>query len=138
MEIFICFGPLLMVGTIIVVFLLAKNESLKAARAAYLASLERLKVDPHNPGLREEVLSLGRQYATVSRGSPGSTIFDEVALMNDINAACARAGTMPAGKPGTDRPSVEARLLSLQQLREKQLITEQEYQERRTRLLDEL
>jgi hypothetical protein len=127
------------VGLVIVVILaIFLNLSLDDAKKAYLAALERLKVDPHNPNLREEVLSLGRKYAAKARGAGNATLFDEVALMNDINAACARAGTVEASKVIGGRPPLEERLASLDQLRAKQLITEQEYTERRTKILDEL
>jgi hypothetical protein len=60
-------------------------------RKAYEDALLKLKKDPNNPDLRESALKLGRTYADLARGSDGRSIFDEVALMNDINAACARA-----------------------------------------------
>jgi hypothetical protein len=61
------------------------------ARIAYQDALARLKRDPANPDLREETLYLGRAYSNLTRSRKGVTLFDEVALSNDINAACAGA-----------------------------------------------
>jgi hypothetical protein len=61
---------------------------------AYRVSLERLKADPINANRREQTLHLGRMYVEVMRGVRGSTTFDEVALKNDIDAACAGAVTV--------------------------------------------
>jgi hypothetical protein len=67
----------------------------RAAHKAYLGALDDLKDDPDNPDARQEALRLGREYAALTRelqGLGGHTIFDEVALMNDLNAAGAGAG----------------------------------------------
>jgi hypothetical protein len=101
------------------------------AKQAYLESLEKLKRDPQNPDLREQTLALGRAYAL--KGVPG---FEEVALMNDINAACARAVKQVVAQEG--KPSVEERLAKLDELRARSLITEQEHQSRRKEILEEL
>ena len=70
---------------------LARRRAQKKPKEAYLACLSYLKQDPNNPDLRERTLEWGRAYSNLMRDSHGRTIFDEVALMNDINAACARA-----------------------------------------------
>jgi hypothetical protein len=103
------------------------------AKQAYLESLEKLKRDPQNPDLREQTLALGRAYAL--KGVPG---FDEVALMNDINAACARTVNQVGAQEVAKKPSVEERLAKLDELRAKSLITEQEHQSRRKEILEEL
>jgi len=66
-------------------------------RAKYRASLEKLKHDPNNPNLRQATLALGRIYSEAMRDSKGRTIFDEIALKNDIDAACAGATTGRGG-----------------------------------------
>ncbi len=63
--------------------------ALKLAEKDHLESLNVLKQDPHNPDARERTLAKGRVYATRARSGAGVNLFDEVALMNDINAACA-------------------------------------------------
>jgi hypothetical protein len=67
------------------------RKELEAAWVAYQASLTRLKLDPIDATLRQATLGLGRTYSNLSRDRTGVTLFDEVALMNDINAACAAA-----------------------------------------------
>ena len=67
------------------------NTGKKKAKREYDACLGDLKHDPNNPDLREKTLKLGRRYSELMRDVHGRTLFDEIALMNDINAACARA-----------------------------------------------
>ncbi len=77
---------------VLVLVALAVQSGRRArAKKAYQESLGNLKRDPNNPDLRERTLELGRRYSKLMRNSKGRTTFDEVALMNDINAACARA-----------------------------------------------
>jgi hypothetical protein len=118
-----------------VLFTAAQGEAEKA-RKDYLRGLERLKADPHSPELRETTLALGRKYARLVRSSGGATVFDEVALMNDINAACARAGSLPP--TGTALSPAEVRLASLEGLRSKGLITDGEYADRRRQIIEEI
>lgn len=63
------------------------QEQLAEAQRAYEDALLNLKQHPNNPDFREMTLRLGRIYSSLANRS----IFDEMALMNDINAACARA-----------------------------------------------
>jgi hypothetical protein len=79
---------------VIVAFLVwqfIKGISEGNAKTAYQEALKELKSRPNDPDLREKVLQFGRVYAAKVRNEKGTSIFDEVALMNDINAACARA-----------------------------------------------
>lgn len=78
-------------------FAIVVQQGKAQVRKAYQESLQKLKHDPNNPDLRELTLKIGRQYADLTRNSDGRSVFDEVALMNDINAACARA---PFGQNG--------------------------------------
>ena len=74
-----------------IVVTVAVSENKKKARKAYEDALQRLKEEPNDPNLRVRALGLGRVYSNLMRNSKGVTTFDEVALMNDINAVCARA-----------------------------------------------
>ena len=88
------------------------------ARARYLASLEALKAKPTDANLKQETLALGRAYSSLTRDQKGQTLFDEVALMNDINAACAAATTVElAHKPLPVAETIEGRLEQLSALR---------------------
>jgi hypothetical protein len=120
-----------------------RRAQLKAAADAYYASLEALKRNPTNPEVRQQTLHLGRAYSNLTRNKKGVSLYDEVALSNDINAACAAAGNAgpfsnsePA--PTTGGLSIEQRLSRLQDLRSQGIITDEEYQARRSKILDEV
>lgn len=115
----------------------AKTKALNEAATAYQTSLHQLKSNPTNPSLRQHTLALGRDYSNLTRDKKGVTIFDEVALSNDINAACAGAGNMPKQPPVKSR-NIEERLASLNELKFKGLIDESEYDSRRGKILDEV
>lgn len=102
----------------------------------YRSALERLKASPRDPALRTKALELGRLHASWGRhlqGAPGVSTFDEVALANDIEAACAAAAA-----PATEFAPVEARLERLKALFERGLITEVEHRQRRQEILAEI
>ncbi|ALS59092.1 SHOCT domain-containing protein [Pandoraea norimbergensis] len=108
------------------------------ARQRYAASLDALKKDPTNADLKQTTLALGREYSNLTRDKKGNTLFDEVALMNDINAACAGAthpGAASAAAPVPAQASVEDRILKLKDLLDKGLITEGDFEKRRGEIL---
>jgi hypothetical protein len=131
---------------LLVACLVLLSANLENANRAYQNSLSKLKTDPHNPDLRQHTLNLGRQYAAAARSNGRVALFDEVALMNDINAACARVGSTQGLTPESghrsqvDSPksTVGDRLETLEALRLKSLISEEEYQSRRTEIIKEL
>ena len=113
-------------------------QNVKGSSDAYQAALERLKVSPSDPRIREQALELGRRYASWTRhaaGQGGVTLFDEVALANDIQAACAAASRVGEVTQAT---TAEDRLQKLEVLRKKKLISESEYAANRQRILSEL
>lgn len=112
-----------------------KARKLAAARTAYQAELGRLKDDPTNADLKQRALALGRAYSNLTRDKKGVTLFDEVALSNDISAACAAASRYHQSQPST---SVESRLSRLAELQRTGLLDEREYEEQRARILQEL
>ena len=67
------------------------RRRLNTARHAYQSSLEQLREHPTDPELRQKTLDLGRYYSGLTREENSVTIFDEIALKNDIDAACAGA-----------------------------------------------
>jgi cytochrome c-type biogenesis protein CcmH/NrfG len=118
-----------------------KNQAVEAARRAYQESLSKLKTKPTDADLKQATLALGRSYSTLTRDKKGHTLFDEVALMNDINAACAAAATThQAIAAGAALPAtaVEDRLRALANLREKGLIEPAEYEKRRSEILNSI
>ena len=128
----------LIVGAGIVVVAYQHNVSREAAKKAYHKSLSRLRNNPNNASQRQETLELGRVYSNLTRNNQGITVFDEVALKNDIDAACAGAVTTARSAQQLDGKSVPERLASLDELRKSSMITDAEYNERRKRILDSI
>lgn len=108
-----------------------REEALRNAQYAYEIVLVELQNDPRNPNLKQEALRLGREYSNLCQDEQGNTIFDEVALMNDINAACAAASA-------ANTPSVEERINTLNRLLTNGTINQVEYQQRKKQILDSL
>jgi hypothetical protein len=99
-----CFVVLVVLAAIPIVISISNSndrerarKECEVARVDYEAALARLKLDPIDATLRQETLRLGRIYSNLSRHRTGVTVFDEIALMNDINAACA-AASAPGGQ----------------------------------------
>lgn len=125
--------------------MLTQNELQKkliSAKNDYFRSIKALKSDPTNADLRQTTLSLGRKYSEVTRqiqnGNKSVTIYDEMALMNDINAACAAAYSQVPMQTKPYVEPIEERLNKLNKLKDSNLIDDQEYQERRRKILDEI
>ncbi len=131
-----CVIFLIIVAVVIAIIASQNDGARKKALGAYREALHRLKADPTNPNLREETLRLGRTYSNLTRNRRGVTVFDEVALMNDINAACA-AASAPRERVAPSQ-SVESRLSRLGELKSQGLIDDQEYAERRREILREI
>ena len=116
----------------------AEDAKMKA-QMAYQDHLKALQDDPSNPNLRMRTLELGRIYSNMTRNKKGVTLFDEVALMNDINAACAGANrNRNRNNTPSVEPSLEERLERLKRLRDSNHITEEEYQRKKEQILDRL
>src|SRR5260370_39002398 len=107
------FWVVMVIGAVVVFAIKAsQGDSRAKARAAYQASLQALTTDPTNPEIRQRTLELGREYSRLTRNSRGVTIFDEVALSNDINAAAGGTTALasPMSSTSTTGASVEDRL----------------------------
>lgn len=145
----------LVIIIVVVIFavLVAYNQAQERekARKAYQASLEKLKADPSNPNLKQQTLALGRVYSNLTRNKTGVALFDEVAVMNDINAATAGAtagaaaiasalspARTPAQPSAPTSTTIEDRLAKLSDLKSKGLISDSEYETKRQKLMDEL
>lgn len=108
-----------------------RQAALQQVEAAYQVALGALKANPASADLKQAALAAGRKYSSATRAHGAVTIYDEMALMNDINAATAAA--TPAAPA-----SVEDRLRKLDELRTRGVITEREHQDRRLAILNEL
>jgi hypothetical protein len=119
-----------------------KTKELLDAANAYKCSLEILKSKPADPNLKEHTLRRGREYASITRkykGTIGVTIYDEVAIGNDISAPCAAAAIKPESKHAESSiQSVGDSLEKLMWLYDQKLISEQEYNEKRKELLQKI
>jgi type II secretory pathway pseudopilin PulG len=116
-----------------------KLQVISDAEDVYKNSLEVLKNNPSDANRKQECLQFGRELADLTRryqGISGVTIFDELALMNDINAASAASPSLSTKREISQ--TLEERLAKLSELKEKNLLSEQEYNERRQKILDEI
>jgi hypothetical protein len=104
-----------------------ERQNLLMSEKNYRDSLEKLKKSPSNSDLKQNTLLLGREYSTLTRDKTGVTIFDEIALMNDINAACAAAGQQTT--------SAADELIKFKQLLDAGVITPQEFAQKKAKLL---
>jgi hypothetical protein len=134
-----CFpGLLIVIGLIILVLynLGQKQKRVDAARKAYQSSLAQLKQEPSNTDLRQNTLELGRRYAQTARESGRQTVFDEMAMMNDLNAVTGVASQAAGTK--AEQGDVIARLKTLEDLKTRGLISDTEYAQRRATILDNI
>ncbi|MBG6288495.1 SHOCT domain-containing protein [Pseudomonas nitroreducens] len=128
---------LIFVGAVYMAMQAEKQKQLALKR--YQDSLAQLKKQPTNADLRQKTLALGRAYSNLMRDKKGNTIFDEVALMNDINAACAGAHQIAQPNPSVVVVEpVEDRLKRLSELRDKGLIDEADFADRKREILNSI
>lgn len=127
-------APLLFV---FVIFKIAMERAAARAKAQrrYQEGLAQLRIDPTNAELRMDVLERGRHLSRLCRQGGKETIFDEAALANDLNAACAGASRVAAPSAG---PSVEHRLKQLSNMLQNGAITQEEYARQRGTILSSL
>ncbi len=82
---------------------------------------------------------MGRQFSNLTRNNKGVTVFDEIALSNDINAACAGATVIyQHQKDETGALGTESRLVKLTDLKKRGIVTEDEYSRQRQQIIDSL
>ena len=136
---FFCGLIILIIGLIYYFNELMKKALLKA-KNDYLDSLKELKRTPTNADHREQTLAFGRIYSNLTRNNAGVTTVDEISLMNDINAACAAATSNLhlESTPLSAGASIETRLRTLTDLRDKELVDATEYEKRRCEILNSI
>ncbi|MBN2703011.1 MAG: hypothetical protein JXR23_02270 [Pontiellaceae bacterium] len=114
----------------------AEKERIEQSRQKYERYLKRLKEDPGNADIRQKTLSCGREYSRILRKSMANSVFDEVALMNDINAAC--AVTQQVSTKPIQPDDIESRLIKLQDLNSKGLIDDADYRKRKEEIMSQI
>jgi hypothetical protein len=120
-----------------------KAKRIREAGAVYNDSLRKLKASPSDANLREKALASGRAYVQAAREGGQRTIFDEMMLMNDLNAVAGGTVTLPETKTAQKAKaeavkSVADRLNELQALKDSGLITEDEFNAKRAAILDKM
>ncbi len=146
---FICFGLVLIVIASFIVPLFkwwVVNNHLVKARSKYFDALEKLRQMPNNTSLKQHTFTLGQNYVNLTQEIIDSNVtqkvkgfipYDELTLMSDINDVC-EGGKDTSDKEITNTQIIEERLAKLSELKEKNLISEQEYEQRRQKILDEI
>jgi hypothetical protein len=132
---------MLLGGVIAIAMTAGRSEAQSKAKAAYQSSLLALTNDPTDPGLRQTTLELGRAYSRLTRNGRGVSMFDEVALSNDINAAAGGTTAIATPKvpqPAAALPDVADRMATLARLKDQGLISDEEYATKRQSVLDEV
>ena len=79
---------------------ISNARAIDSARKAYRAALAELEVAPASERIKQETLALGRKYSALARSKRGITASDEVALMSDVDDACASASKTGQARPG--------------------------------------
>jgi hypothetical protein len=122
------------------------------AYMAYQDSLVELNQNPNDYQAKSRALGFGRQYSSLARDGYGVTAVDEISIQNDINVAVTgsqgvSSSGYPASKPmpGTAKGSsarfsddIENKLDQLDHLRVKGLLTDEEYEVAKKRVLKSL
>ena len=109
-----------------------RRAELAKAKQAFDASLVQLRKDPKNADLKREAQNLGELYSKLSIGRDGRPTFDEEALKRAIRAACPQDLY-----PTSAEESVEEKLAQLDRYRQKGLISDEEYRQKRGELVAE-
>lgn len=108
------------------------------AKQRYQSALGALTQDPENISKRTAALAAGREYAQLVRGRHGQKrigIFDETALQNDLAARIGKSTAPPAAVAGS-APDKTGQLLKLAELHEKGLLSKDEFDREKQRLLE--
>jgi len=109
-----------------------RRAELAKAKQAFEESLAQLRKDPKNADLKREAQSLGEMYSKLSIDRDGRPSFDEEALKKAIRAVCPQDFySSPAEE------SLEEKLEQLARYRQKGLISEEEYRQKRSELVAE-
>ena len=122
-----------------IVIWIAKAVARSQAKAAYQQALAILERNPTDGGARKRALRLGRAYSNLMRDGEGETLFDEVAVRNDMDAVSGGKTEIVGGTPPRSHaapPALENRLADLKNFRDNGLISEEEYAAKRRGILD--
>jgi len=115
------------------------EREIRLAKDAYDQSLAAIRENPGEPGLHQQALNHGRLLASKRRRREGGrvTLYDETSIANEIEAASA-AGSNSPQPPAAASLSFDERLERLASLRDRGLISGEEYAKKRSEILAEL
>lgn len=108
-------------------------KQVRVVRENYEKALNELKNDPLNTSLKQNALDIGREYSQLNKRLKTKENVNEITLMNDIDAV-----SISHSMVNTEldfKKMIEDRLILLFSLLEKGLITQEEYQERKKKVL---
>ena len=107
-----------------------RRAELAKAKKAFEDCLAQLRKDPKNADLKREAQHLGELYSKLSIGRDGRPTFDDKALEKAIRAVCPQDLY-----PSSTEESLEEKLEQLARYRQKGLISEEEYRQKRSELV---
>jgi len=103
------------------------TAAMRETKEAYGSALEKIKLSPTDPNIRQQALELGRRYAGYAKKAKGPEI-TEMMIKNDIDAACAGAS---ARKPF----SAATEIKKLTELMDEGILTQAEWQNAKNQLV---
>ncbi|MFM2307905.1 MAG: hypothetical protein RLY87_25 [Chloroflexota bacterium] len=130
-----------------IILVLKKRAELAQLLETYQNSLTILRSRPTDPEVHERTLRAGRAYASATRNKTGVTLFDETALANDIRAVTANASqssnhnpkhTPAAVQVKSKTETIDDRIAALQKLRAADMLTDEEFEQKRRDILNSI
>ena len=138
----VIFGLFFILFAFMIGFAIYSTVNASSARNNYEAALETFRNDPTNSSKKQAAEFAGTEYAKYVRYRQGASVRDEVAIRNEIEAISARAvaqtQVQQVAVAQAPNPTIADRLTTLDQLLARQLITEDEYAQRREAILAEI
>jgi preprotein translocase subunit SecG len=120
----------------------SRHRDIKNANDSYQLALTSLRDDPTNTTLQEQAWSLGRIYVATTQNVKGVIPFTEEMLANDVETIIANAPPKPApAKKDKGTPTVlslDDRINALIQMRDSNLLSNTEFEQKRKEILDSI
>jgi hypothetical protein len=120
----------------------SRHRDIKNANDSYQLALTSLRDDPTNTTLQEQAWSLGRTYVATTQNVKGVIPFTEEMLANDVETIIANAPPKPApAKKDKGTPTVlslDDRINALIQMRDSNLLSNTEFEQKRKEILDSI
>lgn len=113
----------------------SKVDKAMPKKEIYDDLLSELRENPNNAYLREKALMAGRDYYGTLRLDGRLTIYDEQAITNDINVAIGNGNPI---EPHNNSNNVYKDIEQLANLKDKGILTEEEFNEKKRVLLEKI